>query len=174
MRLATNLSVGQEMVPFLSAASNTTSATQVQFLLDIGILVVAALVLSVIFARFKITIVSGQILAGMIVGPYVLGWVRDPVSINEISEIGIVLLLFIIGLELEPVELKRLAGKVILLTVLEVMIAFAFGWLASYLLAFNLVQSLIFAMTASITEYRNRRQSATRKTYAQSSRKRVF
>ena len=73
------------------------------------------------------------------------------VSINEISEIGIVLLLFIIGLELDPLEFKRLAGKEILLTVLEVVIAFAFGWLASYLLAFNLVQSLIFSMTASIT-----------------------
>ena len=143
--------MGQGLISFLSAASNTTNATQVQFLLDIGILAVAALILSVVFARFKISTVSGQILAGMIVGPYVLGWVKDPVSINEISEIGIVLLLFIIGLELDPLEFKRLAGKVILLTVLEVVIAFAFGWLASYILAFNLVQSLIFSMTASIT-----------------------
>ncbi len=122
-----------------------------QFLLDIGILAVAALIMSVIFARFNITIVSGQILAGMIVGPYVLGWVKDPVIINEISEIGIVLLLFIIGLELDPLQLRKLAGKVILLTALEVVIAFTFGWLASFILGFDLLQSLIFAIATSIT-----------------------
>ena len=135
----------------LSATSNASTPAQVQFLLDIGILAVSALVLSVIFARLKITIVSGQILAGMIVGPYVLGWVRNPVLINEISEIGIVLLLFIIGLELDPLELRRLAGRVIILTGIEVSVAFSFGWLASYLLGFSLLQSLIFSMTASIT-----------------------
>ena len=43
----------------------------------------------------------------MLVGPYVLGWVKNPVQINEISEIGIVLLLIIVGLELDPVELRR-------------------------------------------------------------------
>lgn len=112
---------------------------------------VSALVLSVVFARLKITIVSGQILAGMLVGPYVFGLVKDPVVINEISEIGIVLLLFIIGLELDPLELRRLAGKVIILTIIEVAIAFAFGWFASYILSFNLIQSFIFSMTASIT-----------------------
>jgi CPA2 family monovalent cation:H+ antiporter-2 len=134
----------------LSAASNATTP-QVQFLFDIGILALSALVLSVVFARLKITIVSGQILAGMIVGPYVLDWVRNPVVINEISEIGIVLLLFIIGLELDPLELRRLASKVIVLTATEVGVAFAFGWLASSILRLSLLQSTIFSMTAAIT-----------------------
>ena len=139
------------MQGLLSSLSVASTSTQNQFLLDFSILVVAALILSVVFARFKITIVSGQILAGMLVGPYVFGLVKDPVVINEISEIGIVLLLFIIGLELDPVELRRLAGKVIVLTIIEVGIAFAFGWFASYILSFNLIQSFIFSMTASIT-----------------------
>jgi Kef-type K+ transport system membrane component KefB len=135
----------------LSAATNASTATQVQFLLDIGILAVAALIFSVVFARLKIAIVSGQILAGMIVGPYVLGLVRNPVLINEISEIGIVLLLFIIGLELDPIELGRMMRRVVPLTILEVGIAFAFGWLASIILGFDLIQSVIFAMAASVT-----------------------
>ncbi|MGI0091297.1 MAG: cation:proton antiporter [Nitrososphaerales archaeon] len=145
------MTIEQTISGILSAATTTTSTTQFQFLLDIGILAVAALLLSVVFARLKITIVSGQILAGMIVGPYVLGWAKDPVTINELSEIGIVLLLFIIGLELDPLELRRLASKVVLLTLLEVGVSFGFGWAASYILRFSLIQSVIFSMAASIT-----------------------
>ena len=48
-------------------------AGETGFLLDLGILTVSALVLSLIFAKFKLPIVSAQILAGMMVGPYVLG-----------------------------------------------------------------------------------------------------
>ena len=87
----------------------------------------------------------------MTVGPYVLGWVRDQTLIGEISSIGIVLLLFIIGLELDPVELRRIASKVVPLTLMETGIAFGFGFLASYILGLSLIWSIIFAMAASIS-----------------------
>jgi Kef-type K+ transport system membrane component KefB len=79
------------------AADGTT------FLLDLGIFAVSSLLLGLVFARLKLPVVSAQILAGMIVGPYVLGWVKDTATINDLSTIGIVLLLFVIGLELDPV-----------------------------------------------------------------------
>jgi monovalent cation:H+ antiporter-2, CPA2 family len=126
-------------------------ASETTFLLDLGILTAAALVFSLLFVRLKLPIVSAQILAGMVVGPYVLGWVVDPVIINQIASIGIVLLLFIIGLELDPVELQKVATKILFLTLIEVVLAFAFGLAASYLLGLGLLQSVIFAMAASIS-----------------------
>jgi len=126
-------------------------ASETSFLLDLGVLTAAALVFSLLFVRLKLPVVSAQILAGMVVGPYVLGWVVDPSVITQISSIGIVLLLFIIGLELDPVELQKVAGRVLLLTLAEVVVAFAFGLAASYLLGLGLVQSIIFAMAASIS-----------------------
>jgi monovalent cation:H+ antiporter-2, CPA2 family len=124
-------------------------ASESAFLIDLGILTISALAFSLIFVRLRLPIVSAQILAGMTVGPYVLGWVMDQTLIGEISSIGIVLLLFIIGLELDPVELRRIANMVIPLTLLETGIAFAFGLLASYILGLTLIWSIIFAMTAS-------------------------
>ncbi len=122
------------------------------FLLDIGIFAVFALVFSLVFARLKLPVVSGQIVAGMIVGPHVLGWVKDPVTINDLSAIGVVLLLFIIGLELDPVELRKMVGKVAGITLLELGVAFGLGFLAASLfLGAGLLQSIIFAMTAGIT-----------------------
>ena len=116
-----------------------------------GVLTAAALLFSLLFVRLKLPVVSAQILAGMVVGPYVLGWVVDPTVITQISSIGIVLLLFILGLELDPVELQKVAGRVLLLTLAEVVVAFASGLAASYLLGLGLVQSVIFAMAASIS-----------------------
>ncbi len=126
-------------------------ASETAFLTDLGILAVSALAFSLVFVRFRLPIVSAQILAGMTVGPYVLGLVMDQTLIGEISSIGIVLLLFIMGLELDPVELRRIAKQVVPLTLLETGIAFAFGLLASYILGFTLTWSIIFAMTASIS-----------------------
>ncbi len=135
--------------PALAVGSSSTS--QVSFLLDLVVLILAALVFSLIFARLRLFVVAGQILAGMIVGPYVLGWVTDPLVLNELSQIGVVLLLFIIGLELDPRELRKIISKVSMLTALEIGIAFAFGLLASYLLKFSLLESIIFAFAASMT-----------------------
>ncbi len=126
-------------------------ASETAFLLDLGVLTAAALGFSLLFVRFKLPVVSAQILAGMVVGPYVLGWVVDPAIISQISSIGIVLLLFILGLELDPVELQKVATRILILTMVEVALAFAFGFAASYLLGFGLVLSIVFGMTASIS-----------------------
>jgi CPA2 family monovalent cation:H+ antiporter-2 len=124
---------------------------QTLFLLDVGVMAGSALILSLLFVRFKLPIVSAQVLAGMVVGPSVLGLVRDPIIINDIASVGIVLLLFIIGLELDPTELRKVVGRVAILTAIEVVIAFAFGLMAAYVLHFTQLQSVIFAMTASIS-----------------------
>jgi CPA2 family monovalent cation:H+ antiporter-2 len=126
-------------------------AGETEFLLDLGVLTAAALVFSLVFVRLKLPIVSAQILAGMLVGPYVLGWVVNATIINQISQIGIVLLLFIIGLELDPVELQKVATKILYLTLIEVGLAFGFGLIAAYLLGLGLILSIIFAMTGCIS-----------------------
>lgn len=126
-------------------------ASDTGFLLDLGVLAVSALAFSLIFARLRLPIVSAQILAGMAVGPYVLGLVKDQTLIGETSSIGIVLLLFIVGLELDPVELRRVARKIVPLTLMEVAVAFAFGLFGSLILGLSWTWSIIFAMTASIS-----------------------
>jgi monovalent cation:H+ antiporter-2, CPA2 family len=128
-----------------------SSSFQFSFLLDLVVLILSALAFSLIFARLRLSIIAGQILAGVVVGPYVLNLVTNPLVLNQLSAVGVVLLLFIIGLELDPAELRRMMGEVTVLTLLEIGIAFAFGLLASYLLNFTLLESIIFSMTASIT-----------------------
>jgi len=75
------------------------------FMLDATVLLLAALAGLLSFRRLGFGSVLGFLVAGLVVGPSVLGFIKDPKSLLTFSEIGIVLLLFIIGLELQP---KRL------------------------------------------------------------------
>jgi CPA2 family monovalent cation:H+ antiporter-2 len=126
-------------------------ASETAFLLDLGVLTAAALLFSLLFVRLRLPAVTGQILAGMVVGPYVLGWVVDPATLNQISSVGIVLLLFVIGLELDPVELQKTATSIAALAFVEVGVAFAAGFGASVILGFGVTASVVFAMAASIS-----------------------
>ena len=68
----------------------------------------AALVFVTLFRRLKLGATLGYIVAGALIGPHVLGLIRDPEQLTSVTEIGIALLLFIVGLELQPSRLWRL------------------------------------------------------------------
>eukprot|EP01132_Coremiostelium_polycephalum_P015309 gene15309-18506_t len=72
-------------------------------LLQAAVVFLLAAVLTVPLAkRLQLGAVLGYLLAGVIIGPSVLGLVGNPQSVSQFSELGVVLLLFIIGLELSP------------------------------------------------------------------------
>lgn len=75
-------------------------------LLQAAVVFLLAAVLTVPLAkRLQLGAVIGYLLAGVIIGPSVLGLIGNPESVSHISELGVVLLLFIIGLELSPQRL---------------------------------------------------------------------
>ena len=73
-----------------------------------GIMLGTALVFVMIFRRLGLGATLGYIVGGALIGPQLLGLVDDPEDLASISEIGIALLLFIVGLELQPSRLWRL------------------------------------------------------------------
>lgn len=127
------------------------SAAGVTFLTDIAVLTLAALALGLVFARFRLPVTGAEILAGAIVGPYVLNLVRDPTIITEISQLGIVLLLFILGLELDPLEFRRLLARVGGAVAVEVSITAILIFLGTYYLTDQFATSLVVAVGLSFT-----------------------
>jgi glutathione-regulated potassium-efflux system ancillary protein KefC/glutathione-regulated potassium-efflux system protein KefB len=99
----------------------------------------AALITVPISKRLGFGSVLGYLTAGIAIGPYGFGLVRDPLHILHFAELGVVLLLFIIGLELQPSRLwvlRRmvfgLGGAQVLLTALAIgLLAWSFGIPAS-------------------------------------------
>ena len=82
---------------------------------DIGVAVIAATLLGLIAHALRQPVILGYLVAGAIVGPAVgFGWVHEGESIEVISEIGLVLLLFIIGLEMDLNRLRS-SGRELLI-----------------------------------------------------------
>ena len=74
----------------------------------------AAVVAVPIFKRLKLGAILGYLVAGALIGPSVFNLVNDPNTILHFAELGVVLLLFLIGIELEPEKLWRLRSAVLL------------------------------------------------------------
>ena len=91
-------------------------------LADIALMLGASLLFVAIFRRLGLGATLGYIVGGAIVGPYALGLVGNSESILRISEIGIALLLFIIGLELSPSRLWRMRKDIFGLGLVQVVV----------------------------------------------------
>ena len=91
------------------------------FLLQDGFLLLGtALVFVLLFRRLGLGATLGYLLAGAVLGPYVLNLIGDPQGKIGIAELGITLLLFIVGLELAPRRLWRMRGEIFGLGLLQV------------------------------------------------------
>jgi CPA2 family monovalent cation:H+ antiporter-2 len=86
---------------------------QLHILQDLIVIFGAALVVVLLLSRLRLPTIAGYIVAGALLGPSGFGWVKDAHEIEQLAEIGVVLLLFTIGLEFSLKELKRL-GRVLL------------------------------------------------------------
>ena len=85
-----------------------TESHMADLLLGGFVMLGAALVMVLIFRRFGIGAVLGYLIAGVLIGPHGFQLISNARTILEFSEIGIILLLFIVGLELAPARLMRL------------------------------------------------------------------
>ena len=95
----------------------------------------AAVVAVTVFRRLGLGTVLGYLAAGVVVGPSVLGFAKDVEATLHFAELGVVLLLFLIGLELQPSRLWKMRGAVFGVGTVQVVatraivggLAFAFG-----------------------------------------------
>jgi len=108
------------------------ATSHVSFLPPILTFCAAAVIAVPIFRKLGQSAVLGYLAAGIVIGPSVLGVIKDPDAIRSTAEIGVVLLLFLVGLELQPARLYSMR-KDILGTGLAQMVLSAtgiglFGW----------------------------------------------
>ncbi|MGH2549777.1 MAG: cation:proton antiporter, partial [Thermomicrobiales bacterium] len=104
------------------------------FLIFAGAAVLAA---AALYTRQPLLV--AYIAVGGIAGPHGLGWVNDASMVSEISEFGIIFLLFLVGLDLQPSKLRNMVGSAVVTAVVSsliffvatvgVMRAFGFSWI---------------------------------------------
>ncbi len=106
---------------------------------DLAIIIVAAKVCGIIARKFKAPQVVGMIIAGLLVGPSVLGWVELTDFITQMAEIGVILLMFSAGLETDLKDLVKTgpvatliacAGVAVPLIMGTILYMMFYGWAA--------------------------------------------
>ena len=109
----------------------------------IVVLLAAAVVAVPIFRRIGLGSVLGYLAAGLAIGPYGLGFFDDPQSILHVAELGVVLFLFIIGLEMQPSRLWAMRGEIFGLGLMQVGLAMAVLVWVGVALGYPLVPSFV-------------------------------
>lgn len=122
------------------------------FLIQIVIILISARVVGELAAYFLIPSVVGELIAGIIIGPSILGLIEISNPIHLLAQIGIVLLLFEVGIETDIGKLSSAGAKALVVAIGGVVLPLSLGFLLSfYLFHFSLITSLFIACTLTAT-----------------------
>jgi Kef-type K+ transport system membrane component KefB len=122
------------------------------FLLQLLGILIASRMFAEISVRLKFPSVIGELLAGVILGPSLLGWIEPSQTFRLLAEIGIILLLFEVGLETDVMQLVRAGKKSIAVALSGFVLPFAFGFtLCFWGFGLEMIVSLFVAGTITAT-----------------------
>jgi Kef-type K+ transport system membrane component KefB len=110
---------------------NGQMATHTIFL-NIVIILLAARLFAEIASRINIPPVVGELLAGVVLGPSLLGWIEPDQILHLLAEIGIILLLFEVGLDTDISKLVEAGSKAVIVAINGFILPFVLGLLISY------------------------------------------
>ena len=121
--------------------------------IDIAVCIIAAFVTAVVCQALRQPLLLAYLIAGFSIGPHGFQWVTDTVTIQTISSIGLILLLFMIGLEIDLRKMAH-AGKIILLAAsAQIVGCVVLGWLFFALVGMGLssLEGLYFAVALALS-----------------------
>ncbi len=130
-----------------------TELISTQVVQDFAIIMVVASVMALVSYRLKQPMVIGYIVAGMIIGPYTppFSFILHPEILNLLAEIGIVLLLFVVGLEYPIAKLRSVGRKALIIAFSEAFGTFGLGFAVGQIIGMTLFDSLFIALAISVT-----------------------
>ncbi len=122
------------------------------FLLQIAAIILTARVFAEVAAWLGAPPIVGELCAGIVLGPSLLGWIEPNSVINLLAEIGIILLLFEVGLETDIGRLVRSGGKATAVATAGFILPFILGFaLSRYVFSLALLPSLFVGGTLTAT-----------------------
>lgn len=118
---------------------------------NILLLIGISIVVVIVFQRLHLPAIAGFILTGTLIGPYGLGWIEEADAIKFLAEMGVVLLLFSLGVEFSIDQLIQLRHYVLRAGLLQVGFTILLCVIGAGLLGYSLVQSLALGMIISMS-----------------------
>ncbi len=108
--------------------ASTGDSGEVQIPLAMLVVFASAKLLAEIFERLGQPGIVGEIVAGILIGPQVLGWISPSQITTLLAELGVMFLLFRVGLEVKSSELLKVGGTALITAMAGVALPFVMGW----------------------------------------------
>lgn len=112
--------------------------------------IVAAFALGFLAHRLRISPIVGYLLAGVLIGPYTPGFIADPDLAAELSELGVILIMFGIGLKFSPRQLAAVRWVIIPCALGQMAIVTALGYAFATLIKLPATEAIIFGFCLSV------------------------
>jgi len=130
-----------------------TEIVATEVIQDFAIIMIVAAIMALISYRLKQPLVIGYIAAGMIIGPYTppFSLVLHTEILNLLAEMGIVLLLFVVGLEYPIAKLRSVGTKALAIAMAEAFGVLALGYVVGQAMGLQFYDSLFLALSISVT-----------------------
>ena len=109
---------------------------------DLILLLLVSLPINIIFHRIKLPSVMGYLVAGVLIGPHELKLISDVPAVKELAEIGVILLLFVIGLEFSLGRLLKNLASVLGVGSIQLGLTTVVVWFVSKEMGFQQSQSI--------------------------------
>jgi CPA2 family monovalent cation:H+ antiporter-2 len=114
-------------------------------LFELGIVLFLSFFTALIMKKLHQSVITGYIITGLIIGPNILGLIKDPALINHFSELGIVFLMFFLGLEFSLGKLKKVRNSVLFIGTFKILLSLALGVLIGTLVGFTAKEKFFLA-----------------------------
>ncbi|MEO1863218.1 MAG: cation:proton antiporter [Verrucomicrobiia bacterium] len=123
---------------------------EVSFLQDLAVVMIAAGIVTVLFQRLKQPVVLGYIVAGILIGPHLLELIKEQDAIKSLAELGMVFLMFSLGLEFNLRKLRRVAATALVAAPLAILLMVFVGYQVGQVMGWKPVSSLFLGAIISI------------------------
>lgn len=110
----------------------------------------AALIFGWITLRLGLSPILGYLIGGILVGPYTPGFVADAAIASQLAEIGVILLMFGVGLQFHPKDLLRVRRIAIPGAIVQSLVATLFGWIAARTFGWSSGAGLILGFSLAV------------------------
>lgn len=118
---------------------------------DLVVVMVIAAAVTILFYRLRQPVVLGYLLAGAIVGPHAMRLVSDTASIDGLAELGIIFLMFAVGLEFDLRKLRKVGAKAAVVAAVQIGLMIWIGFEAGRWLGWSYMDSIFLGAIISIS-----------------------
>ena len=120
---------------------------------DLAVVMIVSGVVTVFFHRFRLPVVLGYILAGLIIGPHTPPYplIRDEASIETLAQLGVIFLMFALGLDFNLRKLRQVGAGALIAAILEILVMVWIGYEVGRLFGWEKMDSLFLGAILSIS-----------------------